>query len=95
LLDRAAPEVPVILVRPPNFASALPIPGSPGAAADAACLGAFSALAAGRPRTVLVDWRTDRPENREPDNYFDHTHYRLGIARLVEADIAAALARFR
>jgi hypothetical protein len=95
LLARLAPDVPVVLLRPPNFASALPVPGSADAAADAACRNAFAELAASRPRTALIDWRVDRRENREPDNYFDHSHYRLGIARLVEADIAAALAGFR
>lgn len=95
LLARQAPDVPVVLLRPPNFVSALPVPGSADAAADTACRNAFAALAASRPRTALVDWRIDRPENREPDNYFDHSHYRLGIARLVEADIAAALNGFR
>lgn len=95
LLALQAPDVPVILLRPPNFVSALPVPGSPDAAADSACRKAFAELAASRPRTALIDWRIDRPENREPDNYIDHSHYRLGIARLVEADIAAALIRFR
>lgn len=95
VLDRSAPELPVVLVRPPNFVSALPTAGSDAARADAACRDAYAALAASRPKTALIDWRIDRPENREPDNYFDHTHYRLGIARRVEADIAAALQRFR
>lgn len=95
LLDRLAPEVPVVLVRPPNFVSALPVPGTPGAAADAACRDAYARLAASRPRTALVDWRVDRPENREPDNYFDHTHYRRTIAAPLGADIAAALMGLR
>ncbi|HEV7328444.1 MAG TPA: hypothetical protein VGN91_25575 [Bosea sp. (in: a-proteobacteria)] len=95
LLDRAAPDVPVVLVRPPNFVSALPAPGSPGARADAACRDAYVRLAAERPRTALVDWRIDRPENREPDNYFDHTHYRRTIAVPLAADIAAAIVRLR
>lgn len=95
LLARLAPEVPVILLRPPNFISAQPVPGSPGAQADAACRDAFARLAASRPRTALVDWRVDRPENREPDNYFDHTHYRQAIARRVESDIAAEIVKIR
>lgn len=95
LLDRAAPDLPVVLVRPPNFISALPAAGSDAARADAACRDAYAGLAASRPKTALLDWRIDRPENREPDNYFDHTHYRQAIARLVEADITAAMAGFR
>lgn len=95
LLERAAPGVPVVLVRPPNFVTAQPIPGTSGADADAACLNAYARLAAERPRTALVDWRVDRPENREPDNYFDHTHYRRTIAVPLAADIAAAISRLR
>jgi hypothetical protein len=95
LLDRAAPGVPVVLVRPPNFVSALPAPGSASARADAACRNAYAKLAAERPRTALVDWRIDLPENREPDNYFDHTHYRRKIAAPLGADIAAAVTGLR
>jgi hypothetical protein len=95
LLDRMAPDVPVVLVRPPNFVSALPVPGTPGAKADAACRDAYARLAASRPKTALVDWRIDRPENREPDNYFDHTHYRQRIAGPLGVDIAAAIIGLR
>lgn len=95
LLDRMAPNVPVILVRPPNFVSALPTSDSTGARADAACRDAYAKLAASRPKTALVDWRIDRPENREPDNYFDHTHYRRKIAVPLTADIAAAIVGLR
>ena len=66
-----------------------------GAGADAACRDAYARLAAERPRTALVDWRVDRPENREPDNYFDHTHYRRKIAGPLAADIAAAIIGLR
>lgn len=95
LLDRMGPDVPVILLRTPMFRTALPPTGSPEAAADMACRDAFAQLAASRPRTALIDWKVDRPENRDPDNYFDHSHYRLAIARLVERDIAQALAAMR
>ncbi len=92
----AAPAgLPVILVRPPVYRTALPAPGTPDAASEAACRDAFAALAAGRPRTALVDWRRDRPELRDPNQFFDHSHYRQPIARLVEADIAAALRTLR
>lgn len=95
LLSRMAPDVPVVLVRPPNFISALPTPGSAGARADAACRDAYAKLVANRPKTVLIDWRIDRPENREPDNYFDHTHYRQRIAGPLGADIAEAISGLR
>lgn len=95
LLAAAPATLPVILVRPPVYRTALPAPGTPDASSEAACREAFAALAAKRPRTALIDWRRDRPELRDPNQFFDHSHYRQPIARLVEADIAAALVRLR
>ena len=95
LLATAPATLPVILVRPPVYRTALPAPGTPDASSETACRDAFGALAAKRPRTALIDWRRDRPELRDPNQFFDHSHYRQPIARLVEADIAAALARLR
>ncbi len=91
-LMKAAPaETVLILLRPPVYVTALSKPGTRDAAADAACRKAFADLAARRPRTALVDWRVDRPELRDPKLFFDHSHYRQPIARLVEADIADAI----
>lgn len=86
-----APGAALILVRPPVHVTALPRPDSADAAADAACRQAFAALAARRPRTVLVDGRSNRAELHDPNLFFDHGHYRQPIARLVEEQIAAAL----
>lgn len=95
-LMRTAPaETALILVRPPVYVTALPVPGSADAAADAACRKAFSALVESRPRSALLDWRVDRPELRDPNRFFDHGHYRQDIARLIEVDIATALAPLR
>jgi hypothetical protein len=95
LMATAPVETALILLRPPAYETALPLPNTPDAAADAACRTIFADLAARRPRTTLIDWRADRPELHDAEQFFDHTHYRQGIARLVEADIAAALARLR
>ncbi|MDP3410831.1 hypothetical protein [Bosea sp. (in: a-proteobacteria)] len=89
------PGTALILVRPPAYHTLLPRPGSADAAADTGCRDAFAALAARRPLTALVDWRRDRPALRDPNQFFDRTHYRQPLARLVEADIAAALAGLR
>lgn len=88
---RAAPGTALVLVRPPVHATALPRPGSADAAADAACREAFAALAQRRPRSVLVDGRSPRPELHDPNLFFDHGHYRQPLARLIEGEIAAAL----
>ncbi|MGX5733920.1 hypothetical protein [Bosea thiooxidans] len=91
-LMRSAPaETKLILVRPPAYVTALPRPGTSDAAADAACHKAFADLAARRPRTALLNWRLDRPELHDSNLFFDHTHYRQPIARLIEVDIAAAI----
>ncbi len=86
-----APGAALVLVRPPVHVTALPRPDSADAAADAACRQAFAALAARRPRTMLVDGRIRRAELHDPNLFFDHGHYRQPIAQLVEEQIAAAL----
>ena len=91
-LDGALLDVPVVLVRPPVYASALPEPGSVQARANEACRSAFQALTVGRRHVRMLDWQVDRPEARMPENFFDHGHYRSAVARAIEADIAAALA---
>ncbi|RDJ27297.1 hypothetical protein DWF00_10015 [Bosea caraganae] len=95
MLDTAPPELRLVLVRPPVYQSALPAPGSAEPAADAACRAPFQALADKRPHTAMVDMRLDSPITRDPANFYDHTHYRRNVARLVESEIAAALATLR
>lgn len=95
LFARLGPDVPVVLVRPPVYRSLLPPAGSADARADAACRAALAAFAAGRPRTALVDLKVDGPTANDPNLFFDRTHYRQPVARLIEADIAAALSRLR
>lgn len=95
LMRMAPPETSLILLRPPAYVTSLAVPGSADAAADFACRAAFADLAARRPRSALIDWRVDRPETRDPNRFFDHTHYRRSLAGPVEADIAEALAGIR
>ncbi|MFC7396635.1 hypothetical protein ACFQU1_05445 [Chelatococcus sp. GCM10030263] len=92
-LQRLPRETKVVLLRPPVFYTGLPMPGSPEAAAEAACLDRFTALVRSRPNTFLLDWRVDRPEVREQSAFFDHTHYRKPVARRVEEDLIAMLRR--
>lgn len=91
LLSRYSPDLKVILVRPPGYKSTIAAPGSFHDLANKACRSAFASLAERRPQTVLIDWRVDREEIRNPNEFFDHTHYRQGIARLIEKDIAIAV----
>ncbi|MBM6594622.1 hypothetical protein [Microvirga pudoricolor] len=81
----------LVVVFPPNYKNYLTLPRTARGYQDQACKAALRSALGDRPRTALIDWRVDRPENRDPDLYFDLTHYRLPIAHLVEADIAGAL----
>jgi hypothetical protein len=92
-LAKLPSETIVVLVRPPTFATGLPRPGTRAASAEAACNDALTRVTTARPRTALVNWRTDRPENRLVENYFDHTHYRVTLAERLEQDIVAAIRR--
>lgn len=89
------PETSLVVLIPPHYITAQPASGSRDAASEEACKAALRQAVAGRPKSAVVDWRVDRPENRDPSLFFDHTHYRQGIAQAVEADIAAALRSFR
>lgn len=81
----------VVLVRPPVHWLGLPVAGSGEARTDAACAAALTQLAAKRPRTVLIDARVDGELARITGNWFDHTHYRLPVARQLEEQIATAI----
>jgi hypothetical protein len=84
-------DTALVIVFPPNYSAFQPTPGTARAAADEACKAALRDAVAARSGSAVVDWRVDRPENRDPGLYFDQTHYRQPIAEAVENDIAAAL----
>ena len=84
-------ETALIVVFPPVYRAALPAPGSVRARSDEACKAALRDAVAPHARSAVVDWRSDRPENRNPDHYFDQTHYRHAVAQGLENDIADAL----
>jgi hypothetical protein len=90
-LRELPPEVAVILVVPPLHWSGLPQPGTPLAAADAACKAALQAVANGRRGAALLDWRIDSPQARDASLWFDRSHYRRAVAEAIEADVARAL----
>lgn len=98
-LGTAAASLPeslaLILVFPPNYIALQPRPGSPRAQADEACKARFAEIAKVHARTAVIDWRNDRPPNRDPALFFDQSHYRHPIARMVENDVANALRALR
>jgi hypothetical protein len=85
------PRTRLIVVFPPNYKNYLTLPGTARGYQDRACKTALRSAVGNRPRSAVIDWRVDRPENRDPELYFDLTHYRLPIAHRVEDDIAAAV----
>jgi hypothetical protein len=97
-LDRLSAElrevpagVPVVLVRTPVYRTAIPSPGSDGARASDACAARMQAVAGARPQTVFLDLFKAELGSDERDNFFDHGHYRDGLAVEIEKAIAASL----
>lgn len=81
----------VALVFTPMHARALPAPGSPGERWLARCKDAYRSLAAAHGPAQLVDM-LERGALVETDEHFwDLTHYRRPVARVVEERVAAAL----
>jgi hypothetical protein len=91
VLEGLPAETAVVLVRPPIYTTGHVPPGHPMARSDRDCRAAMQRAAQAHARSAVVDWDADRPENRDPANYFDHTHYRAPIARAIEQDVANAL----
>ena len=92
-LARVPAATPVVAVLPPVFHTALPRPGTPRAAAEAACKAALREALSSHPRSALLDWRRDGEAARDPALFFDQSHYRHPLAARLTDDIAAALTR--
>ncbi|MCK1387805.1 hypothetical protein [Bradyrhizobium sp. 21] len=84
-------DVSVVLMMPPTFYTAVPVPGSRDAAAHAACREAYRSIISGRANSNLIDYRLDNALTRDPANFTDLVHYRATIARKIEQGIAASL----
>jgi hypothetical protein len=89
-LDEALSALPKgalkLIVLPPTHAAGLPRPGSADAQFYDACKDALGVLAA-RQGAVLVDYAHISSVTRADENYWDPLHFRLPIARRVEADL--------
>lgn len=85
-------EVAMLIVFPPVYVPSTS-EGTAWGQGNRACKDAFVKLASERPHMEVVDWRVDRPQTRNPELFFDQTHYRQPLAQLIEADIAAKLGR--
>ncbi len=85
-------DTPVIVVMPPQFYTLLPAPGSPKAAEFNACKAELASRVRARARGGFLDYLTDTPIARNPENFMDAEHYRANVAQAIEKDIAAVLA---
>lgn len=90
-LARLPPSARRLLVLPPVHAASLPGAGSAEDQRLAACKGALAALAA-RTGAAILDYAFASAVTEDDANYWDPLHYRLPVARRIEADITAALA---
>jgi hypothetical protein len=91
-LDESLARLPsstrVLFVLPPAHYAMMPREGSAAGQRYAACKQGLAAVAARRGATV-VDYALTSPITRRDDNYWDRVHYRLPIARRLEADLVA------
>ena len=83
-----------LLLWPPVHVIGQPTPGTTAAVREAECKAKVAAIAA-RYGTPIVDFRLASKITTEDTNYWDHLHYRIGIADRVQAGIATALATGR
>jgi hypothetical protein len=86
-------ETGLVIVMPPVYRAMLAQPGTQLAADLAACKAELARRVADRRRSGFLDFLVDGPISREPRNFMDPQHYRLNIARMIEARIAAVLAQ--
>jgi len=91
-LDTALAALPgqtkKLIVLPPAHLTALPREGSAGWQRYAACKEALRTLAARR-GAVIADFAHRSMVTQQDSNYWDPLHFRLPIARRVEADLTA------
>ena len=92
-LARIPEATAVVLVFPPVYAGGEPRPGTARAAAEAACRSEIRGALPAHRLSALVDWRGGRPESRDPDLFFDQSHYRLPLAAALTRAIAAEVVR--
>ena len=80
-----------VIVMPPVYQAMLAHPGTQFAADLLACKVELARRVADRERSGFLDFLVDGPISREPENFMDPQHYRMNIARMIEARIAAVL----
>ncbi|WP_246504754.1 hypothetical protein [Microvirga antarctica] len=91
LAETLPAELALVIVFPAAYTNLQPPEGTEPFFREKACKAAITAAAQRHGRSAIVDWRVDRPENRDASLFFDMSHYRQPIARAIEDDVARAL----
>jgi hypothetical protein len=90
-IKKLPPDLPVVILVPPTFASTVPPPGSRLAWERGACNAALRKLVAGRPHSNFINYRIDNVLTRDRANFVDFIHYRPLIAAKISEGIIASL----
>ena len=80
-----------LIVLPPVHISAQFRPGTLAGQRHAACIAALGEVAASR-GAAIIDYGFASPLTSDDSNFWDRLHFRLPVARRVEADLGAVLA---
>jgi hypothetical protein len=91
VVKKLPPDVPVVILVPPTFATTVPQAGSDVAAERRACNVALRKIIAGRPHSNFIDYRVDNALTRDRANWLDFIHYRPLIAAKISEGIAASI----
>ncbi len=90
VLARAPAETSVVIVMPPAFYTILPAQNSPEMRQLAGCKYDLMRRAALR-HWDFVDFYLNSPLSHDPQNFWDSSHFRMNVARIIELRVAEKL----
>jgi hypothetical protein len=91
VIKKLPPDLPVVILVPPTFATTVPQPGSQLAWERGACNAQLRKLVAGRPHSNFINYRVDNLLTRDRANWVDFIHYRPLIAAKISEGIIASI----
>jgi hypothetical protein len=59
------------------------------------CKAEFARRAAARPHTAFLDFLVEGPISHDPESFMDTQHFRLNVARILEAKIGETMNQMR
>jgi hypothetical protein len=91
VLAELSPETRVVFEMSPVYQQWLDELAPEMVAALPGCKAEFARRAAARPHTAFLDYLVEGPISHDAESFMDTQHFRLSVARMIEADIAAVL----